>query len=214
MPHGLEMFDKAYKPLLVVRLVDRDFAFSLAKVVLTIAWADDTLQKEEKRALDNLLRKLPVLEEQDLVMLRLYMEYPITEEELEAIIHDFRKHCKSSEDRAFALKTLKNMLEADGEADERERDLYARIETELNQSDGIFSKFKNIFSSSNTPALQGRERQLDAYMENPIFFLLKKHAIDIDIQEIGNIEELEQLTLFGASVAAVVQADDDVSPNS
>ena len=192
--------------------MDRDSTFSLAKVVLTMAWADGTFHKEEKRILDNLLRKLPQLSERDLMMLRLYMEYPITEEETDAIRHEFRNLCKTPDDRDFALKILMDVLQADGETDQRERALYEKIEADLSQSDGVFGKLKNIFSSTNTVAPPQREQQLAAYVENPIFFLLKKYATADEIEEIGSLEKLENITLFGAIIAAIVQADDDVSP--
>jgi len=176
-----------------------------------MAWADGALRNSEKRMLDTHLHELPDLSERDYAMYRLYMEYPITEAEEGAILAEFSAACTSSEARNSSINTISKMVQADGQVDARALELYDKIIEHLHRPKGVLGKLSG--SSSKLKAPQ-REAELDRYIENPLLFLLKKQAGNIDIQEVGNLEELEYLTSFGAIITAIIQTEKNVSASA
>ena len=180
---------------------------SLGKVLVLMAWVDGELSKSEKRVLDGHLRDLPDLDDRDHAMFRLYMEYPITKLEEEAILAEFSAVCRSSEARSSSIAVIAKMAQADGGVDEGELELYDKIIEHLHRPKGVLSKLSGTSSKLKVPK---REAELDKYLENPLLFLLKKQATSIDIQEVGNLEELEYLTSFGAIITAIIQADESI----
>ena len=191
--------------------MSKEYLMSLAKLIVLMAWADGEIHKDERRIIDSLLEEFPELGDEEHAILRLYMEYELGSGEQRAILNEFFALCKTKEERDFAMRLLNKVAKADGTVDERERKIYQFIDTETKKNTKFLAKLKK--KQIPISATKGRERDLKSYLENPIYFLLKKKAESIEMNEIGNLSQLKSLTIFAGIVSAVIQSDDDVSPD-
>lgn len=202
--------------------MDRVYSLALGKLIIAVAWADGKLHKSEITALKDELSSLPKISHEDWTILKLYMEYPLSPGEIQYTLIDFKdKYKDDGEEKKIALEALKRIIYADGEVDQKEVKLYKQIVEFLESSDNkAISKLASVFKGTRVPFINNpeptsrginRERHLEDFMNNPIFFRFYR-AIQ-DMPEASNEltkEQLRKYCLAGGLLAKIANCDDDL----
>jgi len=112
----------------------RDLIMALAKVIIAVAWADHDLEEEEIESLKDVVHNLgstfdmgSQLSGHEWEQLKMYMETPVDQEELDQLVINLQNAIKSDDHKEMALKALDNVVMADGEIEEEEREALEEI---------------------------------------------------------------------------------------
>ena len=95
-------------------MADEKLIIALAKVLIAAAWADHELTHDEVNSMKDLLFFLPQLSARQWASLQIYLEAPVGDEERARLVAELQDAISSSEDKALALRTLDEMVHADG----------------------------------------------------------------------------------------------------
>lgn len=188
--------------------------FALAKVLIAAAWSDGKITEEEIYSLKDLLFRLPSITGREWANLEMYLETPIDADERKELIEDLGRTISSPEDKKLALKTLEEMVEADGVLSKSEKLVVEEVHVILEKSSasafGHVVKFlKNLMvrrfeKLSKAP---NRELQFDDFIKNKVYYKvqqkLKKADHHLDISE----NDLRKLCLAGGMMARIAQLD-------
>lgn len=188
--------------------------FALAKVLISAAWSDGRITQEERHSLKDLIFHLPNITGQDWANLEMYLEIPIVEEERRRLIEDLRQHVSSPEDKKLALRTLQDMVEADGVYSEEEKVVVQEVHAALEGTDNSvlenLSKFlKGLINqrSEHITNAPNRELLFEDYMKNKIYYniqqSLKENGRSLELSE----SDLRKLCLAGGMMARIAQLD-------
>jgi uncharacterized tellurite resistance protein B-like protein len=199
--------------------MDRTFSLALGKLIIAVAWADGKLHKSEITALKDELSSLPQITHEDWTILKLYMEYPLSSGEIQNTMVDFKEKYTDKEQRDLALNVLKRIIYADGEVDSKEIALYKQI-VEFFESKGnsALNKLAGILKGTRVPfpgAKQmnrgiSRERHLEDFMNNPIFFRFYRALSDNPVASTLPKEQLRKYCLAGGLLAKIAQSDHQI----
>lgn len=191
--------------------MEKPLALALGKLMLSVAWIDGTLQNEELRLLHELLHRLPNLSTRDHALLRLYTEFPITEDERDAIVREFQNQGGTHEQRLFALKMLKDVVEADGEITGSERELYMRLRQRIESGpsflDILRKTWRSLWRTRHTPGLE-REKLFETYFENPALFRVNRIITEQQFDTGMGPEQLRAAVLGALLLAAPLDWED------
>ena len=116
----------------------RDLIMALAKVIIAVAWADHDLEEEEIESLKDVVHNLgstfdmgSQLSGHEWEQLKMYMETPVDQEELDQLVINLQNAIKSDDHKEMALKALDNVVMADGEIEEEEREALEEIKASI-----------------------------------------------------------------------------------
>lgn len=200
--------------------MDKPIALTLAKLLVAVAWADGELQDEEVQILKDLVYKIPDLSRDDWASVEVYMDEPITANECVQLMAKFKSLIKTDADKEYAVQALKDVVYADGHVDESERKLYELIVSEIQEASvGFDKRLEELFRGARNKRrdalnkIPRRERNIDEFLENPIFFRSFRKLTDSGINVQMDKSELEKLCVAGALLACVAQADGEIHPN-
>lgn len=188
----------------------------LGKVLACVAWADNELAAEEIEVIQGLVYSLGSVEPDEWARVSIYFEFPPSEAEINAIMQEFKSLIASKEEKAYALKALEKLIQADGVVTEEEEALYASISEELKTMEqGFFAAFIELLKKflhavikkrqHKTIETPGRERNLIDFIHNPVFFRLSH---EIESRELHlyfqNLDKqlLRKYSLMGAIIGA------------
>ena len=118
----------------------RDLIMALAKVIIAVAWADHDLEEEEIESLKDVVHNLgstfdmgSQLSDHEWEQLKMYMETPVDQEELDQLVINLQNAIKSDDHKEMALKALDNVVMADGEIEEEEQEALEEIKASVDQ---------------------------------------------------------------------------------
>ena len=118
----------------------RDLIMALAKVIIAVAWADHDLEEEEIESLKDVVHNLgstfdmgSQLSGHEWEQLKMYMETPVDQEELDQLVINLQNAIKSDDHKEMVLKALDNVVVADGEIEEEEREALEEIKASIDQ---------------------------------------------------------------------------------
>ena len=118
----------------------RDLIMALAKVIIAVAWADHDLEEEEIESLKDVVHNLgstfdmgSQLSGHEWEQLKMYMETPVDQEELDQLVINLQNAIKSDDHKEMALKALDNVVMADGEIEEEEQEALEEIKASIDQ---------------------------------------------------------------------------------
>ena len=154
--------------------MDKTLIETLGKVIITVAWADGKITRDETECLRDLLfeyqhtltfsfnlgQELSTeiagfsqestghnfgLTSKYQAFFDMYTESPIGDDERERLVQELREAVSTQEDKALVLATLKSMVEADGKITDDEQVLLDGIITDVESVDtGIFAALRRL----------------------------------------------------------------------
>jgi uncharacterized tellurite resistance protein B-like protein len=203
-------------------MADRTLIIALAQVLAAAAWADGDLNPEEVDRLKQLLRQLPQrskqreveIEEQDWAQVEIYLHAPVSAAERTRLIEQLRVALHSPADRQLAVATLEDLIRADGVVTDSERAVLVEIRSALDAVNlGIFSRLGRLLRGRGEPAVSNRTDDLDDFLQNRVFYLLRRqHGADPATLGIPE-QELRRLSVAGALLALMARVDHAVGPD-
>ena len=189
---------------------------SLARVLITLAWADGKISHEELNFLKDFIFKLDLTGE-EWAQLEMYMEEPVTPEEAEALIQDFTQRVGGAEERRWVLSALEGLMGADGMTSPEEHAFLERFIGFLKQTGGataLLSRIQGLFKQTVFKPIQGSKRseELHEFLNNRILFKVRRKMEREKLSIEAHPDELAYASLFGGllgHVAAVHKALDE-----
>ncbi len=194
--------------------MEKPLAIALGKLLITAAWADGELQKEEIDLIDRLIFRIPMLTDEDRQKLHLYMDHPVTQGEREAVLAEFVGLLNTPEDQKIAIDCLQRIIKADGRVDTTERVIFEEIMDAISRVKfGMVGKLSGFLKKTpSTVTVPMRERSLSDFVNNPIFFrffrVVHAQQIPLDFSK----DDLRKICLAGGLMAQVAHADNDLDP--
>ncbi|MDF1499446.1 MAG: TerB family tellurite resistance protein [Anaerolineales bacterium] len=197
---------------------NRNLILSLAKVLISAAWTDGSVDHAELNSLKDLLFGLEEMTASDWAELEIYLANPIGPGERERLLEDLKHNLRSRKDKQLALKMLKQLIHADGDSTPEEQQIAAEIESSIIEADtGIFGQFGKLITGplsrreTRLQSVPDREQYLDDFLRNRIYYHLRRLTdrgeIDLDLPE----RELRKLSLAGGLLARVATADRELT---
>lgn len=194
---------------------DNDLIMALGKVIIAAAWVDGAIDEEEEICLKDLLWRLPALHARQWQELEIYLDSPVEAAERERLVAELRALTASAEQRALALNTLEEMVNADGAVTADERAVVAEIRGALETADarawGSFSRLLIGRRAQATVAAPNREVYLNDFVRNRVYYTMRRRlqaeAIDWNISD----DEMRRLGLAGGLLALVARVSEDVT---
>jgi uncharacterized tellurite resistance protein B-like protein len=188
---------------------------ALAKVLIAAAWADGALTHEEVNSMKDLLYYLPRLSARQWASLQMYIEAPVDEAERARLVEDLRDAIRSPEDRDLALKTLDEMLWADGEVTQEEERVAAEIKSAVESVDiGLLSRLVKGMTARRAQAVAdapNREDYFEDFVKNKVYYGIRRR-LDLGEAELNVGEDvLRTLSLAGGMMAQVARVNPKVT---
>lgn len=194
----------------------RPIVLTLGKLLVFAAWADGEIQEEEYEVIKDQLFVLPDITEEEWASVLIYMEYPMTENELHNLVKDFNSLIKSEDQRQYAIDSLARVIAADGIITDEEQEALDSLSDSIHEETLIaklVELLKRILGLARrrrrmTAAMTyNREKDLDDFLHNPVFFRLAREAKKFTEPLQFTKHQLRKLCLAGAIMARVAQAD-------
>lgn len=197
---------------------NRALILDLAKLVVSAAWADGELSNDEVNALKDLLFSIDEIETDDWTVLEMYMESPTSEEEKKELLDRVIMAIHSSDDKAFAIKTLEQLFRSDGKVTPEEEVLLDQLKGDISRvPTGFFSCISKAFNSAISKRdrkVQSsclREQKSEDYVMNTIYYDLsqkqERSSVTIDKPE----AEVRKLCLATGLMSHVAYVDNVTS---
>jgi uncharacterized tellurite resistance protein B-like protein len=200
-------------------MAERNLILSLAKVLISAAWADGKIDQAELNSLKDLLFGLEHMTASDWAELEIYMADPIGPRERERLLDDLRHNLRSAKDKQLALQMLNHVLVADGEMTEEEQAINAEIEKTIQNADiGIFAQFGKLMQGpmnrreSKVLPEPNRELYLDDFLRNRIYYHLRRSTEQGELEIKLPEKEIRKLGLAGGLLARIAAVDSEIKP--
>jgi uncharacterized tellurite resistance protein B-like protein len=163
----------------------------------------------------DLLFRIPDLTARQWAVLEMYLDAPVGDAERERLVADLREAIRSRDDRAIALEALNEMMTADGEATEEERQVVSEIETAVESVDvGLFARLVSGMTGRRSAALSdapNREDYFEDYVKNKVYYgvrlRLDSSELELDLAE----DTLRTLSLAGGVMAQIARVNPSVT---
>lgn len=207
-------------------MTEKEFVMTLAKVIIAAAWADDQITNEEINSLKDLIFHLRQsgfddvnqLNAQEWARLDMYIETPVEEAERARLIVDLQDALQSERRKDVALRALRELVAADGEVTESEKEVVAEIEKAINAvSLGFVANLERLIGGAVSKRSQAvadapnREVYFDDFITNKVFYRVSQR-LQIDRSDLKIPEdELRKLSLVGGLMAKVAYVDREVT---
>jgi uncharacterized tellurite resistance protein B-like protein len=188
---------------------------ALAKVLIAAAWADGELDHEEVNSMKDLLWRLPQLSARQWASLQIYLEAPVDESERGRLVQELQNALRSQQDRALTLRTLDEMLHADGQVTDEEERVAAEIRNAIEAVDlSLLSRLVKGMTRRRTEAAANapnRENYLEDFIQNKVYYGVRRRLAlgegELDLDE----SALRTLSLAGGMMAQVARVHPDVT---
>lgn len=191
---------------------------AIAKVMIAAAWVDGKITSGEINSLKDLMFRLPDMTASDWAELDIYIETPVNEDERMRLVESLRRELSTSEEKRLALEALDEVISADGEITENERNLVEEIQPLIENSDvsllGPLSRLMRGSIQRRSEAVAGasnREVYLDDFINNKVFYLVNRR-LELEGEQVSVPESvLRKLSLAGVLMARIAYVDREVS---
>lgn len=194
-------------------MTDNSLIMALAKVIIAAAWADGTISEDEEICLKDLLWRMPEIHAQQWHELEIYLVSPVGAAERERLVAELSQLVNSPDQRALALSTLDEMVNADGTLTASERDVVAEIKNGLETADpGMWGSFSRMLIGRRTVATASapnREAYLNDFVRNRVYYNLRLQAENTN-WELSDLE-MRRLGLAGGLLALLARVSSDVT---
>jgi uncharacterized tellurite resistance protein B-like protein len=188
---------------------------TLAKVLIAAAWTDGEPSHEEINSMKDLLFRLPQLSSRQWASLQMYIETPVDPAERARLVDDLRNSIRTPEDRDLALGMLDELMRADGEVTEEEKQVAAEIEAAIESVDvGLLARLVKDLAGRRTRAVAGapnREDYFEDYVRNKVYYGVRRR-LDLGETELDVGDDLlRTLSLAGGMMAQVARVNPEVT---
>ena len=190
---------------------------ALAKVLVATAWVDGQVSNEEINSLKDLLFHLPEMTASDWAVIDIYIDSPVGDAERLRLLDDLIARLSSPADKELALQTVDQLVQADGEVSDSEREAAEELKSAIRGAhvgvDRGFNRFLRGSTRKRSQAVAsaaGREAHLDDFVKNKVYYKvaerLDQESALIDIPE----GQLRKLSLAGGLMARIALVDQQV----
>ena len=197
---------------------DINFFLTLGKVIIAAAWADGEVAHDEVNCLKDLLFRLPDLTGREWAMLEMYIEAPVGVAERERLVEQLQNELRSTRDRAIALQSLDDLVQADGIITDEEKAIVDEIKSQIESANvGVIGQLGRVVRNSiqrreaTLSAAPNREEHFEDFIKNKVYYEVQRRlALDkasLDIEE----DRLRKLSLAGGLMARVAHVDLEVT---
>jgi uncharacterized tellurite resistance protein B-like protein len=196
-------------------MADERLIMALAKVLIAAAWADGELTHDEVNSMKDLLFRLPDLSAHQWASLEMYIDAPVGDAERARLVADLQDAIRSPADRDLAVRTLDEMMLADGEVSDDEEHVLAEVLASIESMDvGLLSRLVRGMTARRSKAVANapnREDYFEDYIKNKVYYGVQRRL------EVGdgqlNIPEatLRKLSLAGGVMAQVARVNPDIT---
>ena len=197
------------------RMAKEQLIMTLAKVLIAAAWADGEPTHDEINSMKDLLFFLPQLSARQWASLAIYIEAPVGESERARLVEDLRDAIRSERDRELALRTLDEMVNADGQVTEEEADVAAQINAAIESVDvGLLANLVRGMTRRRSEALANapnRENHFEDFVKNKVYYGMRRR-LDVGQASLDLPEEtLRTLCLGGGLMAQIAHVNPNVT---
>jgi uncharacterized tellurite resistance protein B-like protein len=190
---------------------------TLAKVIIAAAWADGKVSHDEINCLKDLLFRIPDLNAKDWASLEIYIDSPIGPDERERLLEELQLALRSRSDKKLALSALDDLIRADGEIAQEEAEVAEEIKSAIQSAGvGILGGMGKMITgpiqrrSQVMAGTHNREAFLDDFIKNRVFYGVRRHLDESELQLDLPEEDLWKLSLAGGLMARVAHVDREV----
>ncbi len=195
-------------------MTEEKVARGLAKLLIAAAWADGAIQPEEITCLEDLIRRIPALKQEDWKLFKIYLSEPIEEDERRLLLREFRESLASEEDRRQALYFLDCLVKADGQTTPEEKRIVAQMRQTIEEIDlSDEGRIDRLLKRPKGTAAEHlmRRQEVDELFGKGIFRTVAEQLPHKD--EILQLppDKYRKLALMGSLLSHVVKSGPDVS---
>ena len=195
---------------------DPNLILTLGKVIVAAAWADGEVSREEINSLKDLTFRLPELTSRQWAELEMYIETPVGEAERARLVEDLRRMVSSSDDRELALKTIDDLINADGVVTPAEREVVEEVKAAIGGSGGPngLSRFVDRLLNRRATAISdapNREEHFEDFIKNKVYYKVQQRLQQDDAALDISDSELRKLCLAGGMLAQVARENPDIT---
>lgn len=198
-------------------MAKQNLILTLAKVIIAAAWADGAVTHDEVNCLKDLLFRIPELNARDWASLEIYIDSPINPEERERLLDDLQLALSSRSDKELALSALDDLIHADGEVTAEEQAVAEIIKSAIeNASTGLVGGIGKLIQgpiqrrTEAVEAASNREAFLEDFIKNRIFYGVRRHLGESELELDLSEKDLWKLCLSGGLMARVAHVDREV----
>ena len=197
--------------------MNRKLIRTLGKVVAAAGWADKRLTSEEIESMKDLLLHLQrsIIDPREDALFDMYIMSPVETAERERLIHELRETIWSEEDKAFAIASLKMMLEADGEMTAEEQVVWRQISEAITSVNtelfGDLGRLVRAAIGRRSQAVRdapNREQYFEEFLQNKFYYEIRRR-LNLGETELKLPEkDLRRLSIIGGLMARIAHTDE------
>ncbi|MEZ4517303.1 MAG: TerB family tellurite resistance protein [Chloroflexota bacterium] len=196
-------------------MAENDLIMTLGKVIIAAAWADGEITNDEVNCLKDLIYRLPDISARQWDELAIYMDSPISDAERARLVAELTEETRSADQRTLVLDTLNNMAVADGATSPQEEVIIDEVRNAVTSADtGIWGTFSRMLIGKRSEAVTtgpNREAQLDDFINNRVYYEMRRHLADANLDVALPDAELRRLGLMGGLMALVAEVSPDIT---
>ncbi|MFN2276257.1 MAG: TerB family tellurite resistance protein [Candidatus Promineifilaceae bacterium] len=201
---------------------DRARMLTLAKVLISAAWADGEISNDEKNCLKDIIFHISdagvQLSAKEWELLEMYIDSPIGESERARLVAELQDAIRTPTERQYVLDALQKMALADGVSGDDEHQAIEEITRAVNEADtGLLDGLNRLLGRSmsrrsaavaNAP---NRDAYFNDYLQNKVYYetnrILREEGRSLDLTD----KEMRKLGLAGGLMARIAKVDETVS---
>ncbi|MFN2143129.1 MAG: TerB family tellurite resistance protein [Candidatus Promineifilaceae bacterium] len=201
---------------------DRARMLTLAKVLISAAWADGEISNDEKNCLKDIIFHISdagvQLSAKEWELLEMYIDSPIGESERARLVAELQDAIRTPTERQYVLDALQKMALADGVSGDDEQQAIEEITRAVNEADtGLLDGLNRLLGRSmsrrsaavaNAP---NRDAYFNDYLQNKVYYetnrILREEGRSLDLTD----KEMRKLGLAGGLMARIAKVDETVS---
>lgn len=190
---------------------------ALAKVMIAAAWADGSVTNEELNSLKDLLFHLRGMTAREWSELEIYLETPVGSDERARLVAELQDRLASRKERDLAFSALEDLIQADGQASAEKQAVVGEIRSALEAVDvgllGQLGRLVHVPVQRRSEAVAhapNRELFLEDFIRNKIYYKLRQHLHQEDLELDLPEQTLHKLSLAGGLMARVAYVDREV----
>ena len=192
---------------------------SVGKILIAAAWVDGEINQHELDCLKNTIIRLPNISFEDWRKLKIYLAYPLSPQEQQNVIQNFAEKVFSKGHSKHAWACLLQVLKSDGNINIEEKEFAKVLDEKIADfSTGILRKLKYFLFKSTIESqpgwqkkLEGREKFIHEFFDNPVYFVFRKALLSEDIEVVHSKPELQKVCLFASILYWFAKLDGKVS---
>lgn len=196
-------------------MADSNIIKTLAKVMVATAWVDGTVSNEELNNLKDLLFQLPDMTASDWDEIDIYLDSPVGEAERVRLVSELQDELRTPQEKAMAISAIKAIVNADGRATDKEKEIEKEIEAAINEvNTGVVGRIGRSLLNNRSKEITNspnRELFMDDYEKNKVYYSISRQLELTNTKLNLTDQELRRLSLAGGLMARVAFVDQEIS---